>query len=118
VRTFAEHLSRLYDAVCCEEHYSFVDGDFKLVTAGSYRTAKLSLGNQSLFLHYNELLVRYMVHMFHVIHNQQLLYIRPLADVITYATAALSSIEYIEHATSANKAIHYPQLFEELKNIM
>jgi hypothetical protein len=56
--------------------------------------------------------------MFHVIHNQQLLYIRDLADVITYATAALSSTEYVERATSANKAIHYLQLYEELKTIM
>jgi hypothetical protein len=110
VRTFAEHLPRLCDAVCREEQYSCVHGDFKLVTAGSYRTAKLSLGKQSLFLHYNVL--SYMVHMFHVIHNQQILYIRALADVLTYATAALSSTEYIEPATSANKAIHHPQLYE------
>jgi hypothetical protein len=116
VRTIAEHLPRLCDAVCREEHYSCVDGEFKLVTAGSYKTAKLSLGKQALFLHYNEL--HYMVHMFHVIHNQQLLYIRALADVITYATAALSSIKYIEPPTSANKAIHYLQLYEELKTIM
>jgi hypothetical protein len=84
--------------------------------AGSYRTAKLYLGKQALYLHYNEL--HYMVHMFHVIHNQQVLYIRALADVMAYATAALSSTEYVEPATSANKAIHYPQLYEELKTIM
>jgi hypothetical protein len=56
--------------------------------------------------------------MFHVIHNQQMLYIRALAAVKTYATAPVSSSEYIEPATSANKAIHYPQMYEELKTIM
>jgi hypothetical protein len=116
VRTFAEHLPRLCNAVCRKGHYSCIDGDFKLVTAGSYRTAKLSLGKQSLFVHYNEL--RYMVHMFHVIQNQQILCIRALADVITYATAAPSSTEYIEPTTSAHKAVHCPQLYEELKTIM
>jgi hypothetical protein len=55
--------------------------------------------------------------MFHVIHNQQMLYMRDLADVMIYATAALSPTEYIEPSTSANKAIHYPQLFEELETI-
>jgi hypothetical protein len=105
-----------YATPCVARNIIPVDGNFKLVTAGSYKTAKLSLGKQSLFLHYNEL--SYTVHIFHVIHNQQILYIRALADVITYATAALSSTEYIEPATSANKAIHYPQLYEELKTII
>jgi hypothetical protein len=41
-----------------------------------------------------------------------------LADVVTYATAALSSTQYIESATSANKAVHYSQMFEELKTIV
>jgi hypothetical protein len=116
VRTFAEHLPRLCDAVFREEHYSCVDGDFKLVTAGSYRTAKLPLGKQSLFLHYNEL--RYMSQIFHVVHNQQLLYVRALAALMTYAAAALSSTEYVQPATSANNSILYPQLFGERKTIM
>jgi hypothetical protein len=102
--------------LCREEHYTCVDGEFKLATAGGYRIAKLDLGKQSLFLHYNEL--RYMLHMFHVVHTQQILYIRASADVMTYAATALSTTEYIEPATSANKAIIYPQLFEKLKTIM
>jgi hypothetical protein len=58
------------------------------------------------------------VHMFLLIHNQQILYTRALADVMTYTAAALSSTEYIGPATSANKDFQYPQLFEELKTIM
>jgi hypothetical protein len=116
VRTFAEHLPILCEAVCGDEHYSCVDGVFKLVTAGRYRTAKLTLDKQSLYLHLSEL--RYMLRMFHVVHNQQILYIRALADVMTYAADGLTSTKYVEPATTANKFILSPQLFEELKTIM
>jgi hypothetical protein len=48
VPTFAEHLPRLFEAVCREEHYCRVDCALKLVKAGSHRTAKLSLNKQFL----------------------------------------------------------------------
>ena len=41
-----------------------------------------------------------------------------MADVLTYATAALSSPVYVEPTPSASRHIAYPQLFEELKTIL
>jgi hypothetical protein len=41
-----------------------------------------------------------------------------LADVMNYAAAALTSTEFVEPATSANKNIMYQQLYEELKTVM
>jgi hypothetical protein len=59
-----------------------------------------------------------MMYIFHVVHNHQILYLRALSDVITYARAAQHSTVYVEPATSANKSIFYPQHYEEIKTIM
>ena len=59
-----------------------------------------------------------MMYMFHVVHNQQIIYLRALSDVITYARAAQQSTVYVEPAASASKSILYPPLYEELKTIM
>ena len=59
-----------------------------------------------------------MMYMFHVVHNQHIIYLRALSDVVTYARAAQQSTGYVEHATSASKSILYSQLYEELKTIM
>ena len=58
------------------------------------------------------------MYVFHVVHNQQILYFRALPDVITYAHAAQHSTVYVEPAARANKSILDPQLYEELKTIM
>ena len=85
MRTFAEHLPRICEDNCGNEQYSCVDGDFKLQT-WTYHVASVNLGNKYISLHLTEL--RYMMYMFHVVHNQQILYVRALSDVITYAHAA------------------------------
>ena len=59
-----------------------------------------------------------MIYMFHVVQNQQIINLRALPDVITFARAAQQSAVYVEPATSANKSILYPQLYEEIKTIM
>jgi hypothetical protein len=56
--------------------------------------------------------------MIHVVHNQQILYLHAQPGVLTYAAAALASTEYVEPSTSANKAIIYPKLCEELKKVL
>jgi hypothetical protein len=104
------------DAVCREEHYTCVDGAFTVVTAGSYCTAKISLTKQRMYLNLGEL--RYLLRMIHIVHNQQLVYLQAQSDVMTYAAAALANTEYVEPSTSANKAIIYQQLYEELKTVM
>jgi hypothetical protein len=46
VRAFAKHLPTPCVAMCGNEHYSCVDGAFRLHTTGSYRIARLALDKQ------------------------------------------------------------------------
>ena len=94
VRTFAEHLSRICEAVCGDEQNSFVDGEFRLQTTGTYHFARVYLGKKYISLHLTEL--RYMTYIFHAVHNQQIIYLRALPDVITNARAAQNSTVYVE----------------------
>jgi hypothetical protein len=41
VRTMAEHLSRLYDALCRDEYSICRDGDFRMNSEGGYRVARV-----------------------------------------------------------------------------
>ena len=59
-----------------------------------------------------------MMYMLDVLHNQQILYLLALPDVITYEHAAHHSTVYVEAATRANKSILYHQMYEDLKTIM
>ena len=115
VRTFAEYLPRKCEAMCRDEQYSCVDGEFKLQTTGTYHVARLYLDKKYISLHLTKL--RCMMYMFHVVHNQQILYLRALSD-ITYARSPQYPTVYVEPATSGNKSILYTQLHEELKTIM
>jgi hypothetical protein len=90
--------------MCGDEQYSCVDGEFILQTTGTYHFARVYLGKKCISLHLTEL--RFMMYMFHVAHNQQIVYLRALSDVITYARAAQHSTVYGE------------QLYEEHKTIM
>ena len=56
--------------------------------------------------------------MFHIVHNQLILYINALPDLMTYVISALSSDTYVEPAANANNLILYPRLIEELKTIL
>ena len=47
VRTFAEHLPRICEAMCSDEQYSCVDVEFKLQTTGTYHVARVYLGKST-----------------------------------------------------------------------
>ena len=99
--------------MCSDVQYSCVDVEFKLQTTGTYHVARVYLGKKYISLHFTEL--RYMMYMFHVVHNQQILYLRALSDVITYARAAQHSTVYVEPATSTNKSILYSNSMKNLR---
>jgi len=103
VRTFAKHLPRMYEDMCSDEQYSSVDGEFKLQTTGTYHVARVYLSKKYIILHLTQL--RYMMYMFHVAHNQQILYLRALSDVIAYSRATQHSTVCVEPATIANICI-------------
>ena len=56
-----------------------------------------------------------MTYIFHVVHNQQILYLRALSDVTTDARAAQLSTVYVEPANSANKSILNPHFMKNLR---
>ena len=59
VRIFAERLPRICEAMCSEEQYSCVNGEFKLQTTGTYHVSRVYLGKNYISLHLTEL--RYMM---------------------------------------------------------
>jgi len=56
--------------------------------------------------------------MFHVVRDHQTKYILALPDVMSYATDALSLIEYVMPSPKASNFILYDRLFEELKTVL
>jgi hypothetical protein len=116
VKTLAENLPRVCDALLHGDQYLCKDGIFRLYTTRSYRVARIYLGKQSFSFKLQEL--QYLINMFYVIQNQLTLYTLALQDVLTYSINALSSTVYIEPSPNACNNINYSQLFEELKTIM
>jgi hypothetical protein len=72
VRTMAEHLPQLCEAMCNDGHYSCKDGDFRMNTTGSYRVARVYLGRQYAECKLHEL--RYLSYIFFMVRNQLTLY--------------------------------------------
>ena len=106
MRTFAEYLPRICEAIRGDEQYFCVEGEFRLQTTGTYLVTRVELGKKYISLHLTEL--RYMMFMYHVVHNQ-IMYLHALSVVMTYARAAQISTTYVEPATRANRSILYPQ---------
>jgi hypothetical protein len=114
VRLMAEHLPAQCDALC-NEYYICGDEDFRKNTAGGYRVARVSLGRQFSYFKLHEL--KYLSYIFLMV-NQMTRYTEALPDVMTYVMSALYSTTYVELSPTANKAVLYYQLFEELKYIV
>jgi hypothetical protein len=72
VRTMAEHLPHLCEAMCNNEHYSYKDGDFRMNTTGNYRVAKVYLGKQFHECKLHEL--RYLSYIFFMVQNHLTFY--------------------------------------------
>jgi hypothetical protein len=116
VRLMAEHLPAQCDALCNNEYYIALDEDFKMNTAGGYRFARVSVGKQYIFFKLHEL--KYLSHIFYMVHNQLIRYTKALPDLMTYVSSALHSTTYVEPSPNADKAILYYQLFEEVKSVV
>jgi hypothetical protein len=67
-----DHLPGLCQAMCNNEPYSCKDDLFRLIKTGRYRVARFYLDKQQTSFKLSEL--RYLLKMFHVVHNQQTLY--------------------------------------------
>jgi hypothetical protein len=54
----------------------------------------------------------------HIVTNQQGRYSGAIVDVMSYSLSAMASSEFIESQPHYSKKIHYPQLYEELKELI
>ena len=116
VATLAAILPTLCESMCTGEPYVHKDGDFKLTASKGGNSARMYLHDE--YISFKLVELRHLSFMFHVVQKQLDSYTNAMADVLTYATAALSSSVYIEPAPGASKHVAYPQLFEELKTIL
>jgi len=103
---------RMCESKCVKEEAGCKNGKFPLNTTGSYAVARLYLDTKYISLTLAEL--QYLSRMFHVIHKKLREYIHSFLDVLSYVSAALTSVGCIESAPNASKHIMYTHVFEEL----
>lgn len=115
LRTMAEHIRALCDALCTNEYYIGKDGDFRMNTTGSYRVARVYLGKQYMSFTLAEL--RQLSYIMFMIQNQMTFYTAANQDVLAYVNTALGSTTYVEPHANASTGVNYYQLFEELKSV-
>ena len=115
IRFLAEHLPRQITGLCTNVHYAseIMDG-VRINSTGSYRVARVYLGQHFMSLKLDEL--RYLNYLLPMVISQLNRYTEAMPDVINYVTAALYSDTYVEPAYNANKNVLYYQLFDELKS--
>jgi len=105
------------ESMCDNERYLCKEGDFRLITTGSFRIAQFYIHKQYMSMRPGDL--QYLTIIFHVIQNQLNVYTLSLSlslpDVLSYVTVTLTSVNYVEQAPNACKHILYSQLFDELK---
>src|SRR5215469_13772744 len=87
VRTMAEQLPYLCEALCNNTSYNCKDGVFRMNTTGSYRIARVYLDKQYTTMKLHEL--RYLMYIMFMVRNQLTFYIAALNDVKAYVNAAL-----------------------------
>jgi hypothetical protein len=110
-----EHLPRLCDALNANGHYTsgIRDDGFSIITT-TFRAAKMCLDRHT-HITFKLQDLRYLDYIMPIVVGQLARYTSAMADVMTYALSAMSSVDYIEPLPAYSKNILYPQLFEELK---
>lgn len=113
VYTMAEFLPKIRDAMCNGDPVGECkNGAFRLKVTRSRRMARLYLDTQYITLALPDL--DYLARMFQVLQQQLREYILALPDVLSYVTASLTSVTYVEPAPNASRHIDFPHLYEEL----
>lgn len=101
VSTMTDQVPRLCQAVCNNQTYSGKDDVFRLNTTRRYRVVTLHLDKQYTKFKPSEL--HYLLNMYHVVQNQQAMYIL-LYLLVILATVTLSSPSYVS-PLSTNKCL-------------
>jgi hypothetical protein len=90
LQTMANNIAALCNALSTNDHFSTIDGNFKMNTTGSYRIARVYLEKQFLSFTYEELCN--LAYIIYVIQNQMTFYTAAMTDVITYIDTAHDSL--------------------------
>ena len=99
VNKMAECLPTICESTCCNEQYGCKEGNFRMNTTGSYRTARIYLDRQYISLKLVDL--QCVSRMFYVVQNQLNAYTVSLPDVLAYVNVRLTSINYVEPTPNA-----------------
>jgi hypothetical protein len=113
VESMAEHLLRMCNSMCGNEHYAFRVGVFRLTTIGTLRAARMYFDEH--YLHFKLAELQYLERIFHIVNNQLKAYAIAKPDVKTYVISALGITTYLNPAPNANNSFLYFQLYEEIK---
>ena len=91
VKTLAEHLPAHCDALCHDEHFNVREGDLKMTTSATYKTAILSLGARKNKKSWKLHELRYLSYIFYIVQNQLIKYTEAIPDVMNYVISTISS---------------------------
>jgi hypothetical protein len=93
MKTLAELLPTLCEAVCLGERYTCQDGVFRLQCTGTHCVARMYQDTRIVTFKIVDL--RYLMNMLHLLQGLQYRYIHARDDIMAYAAAALGSIELL-----------------------
>jgi len=105
VKTLAEHLPAQCEALCRDEFFKVLDGDLKMSSSSTFKSAVISQSNKknkkSINFKLSEL--RHLSYIFFMIQNQFYKYTEAMSDVINYVRTAIGSTSYVEPPANASK---------------
>jgi hypothetical protein len=110
--SLAQHLPRMCNSMCGNEHYAFREGLFRLTTIGTLKAARMYFDRH--YLHFKLVEMQYLDKIFHIVNNQLKAYAKATADVKIYVISALWTETFVEPACTANNSILYYQLHDEI----
>jgi hypothetical protein len=108
VESLAQHLLRMCNSMCGNEHYAFREGLFRLTTIGTLNAARMYFDKH--YLHFNLAELQYLERISPVVSTQLKAYDKATPIVKTYVISALGTVTFVEPASTANNSILYKQL--------
>jgi hypothetical protein len=87
--SLSQHLPRVCNSMCGNEHYAFREGLFRLTTIGTLKTARMYFDKH--YLHFELVELQYLDKIFPIVNNQLKAYVKATPDVKTYVISALGT---------------------------
>jgi hypothetical protein len=110
--SLAQHLPRMCNSMCGNEHYAFREGLLRQTTIGTLKAARMYFDKH--YLHFKLVELQYLEKKFPIVNNQLKAYDKATPVVNTYLISILGTVTCVEPATTANNPIMYYQLQEEI----